>query len=158
MGPAAFFVDSPMESNVFSHAISDRQLACVDAAARQTLIAAHWNALNADLGRYLAENLPADGYQLVKVIRVTNVDPFERCTRLILRLEVGQVTQHSQVQVFSDEWGSIAPVQPPQPAIPDYWQMTANMDWSKKKTPPLATPLPQRRHILVDKSPVSTTT
>ncbi len=124
-----------MESKTFTARVDDfERYSCGNGAEIARLTAQRWQALNHELGRYLAENLPTEQFQLFRVQRVTSRDPSQRCTVLELSLEVGRLTTRSRVQMIepaNDPFDDLRPT----PLRPTQRQLQAIQDMQNAMGP-----------------------
>ena len=136
-----------MESAIFRRHIDLRRTR--DEGSLSQLVAQQMRYINQEVAEYIAENCPADAYQLLQIRRDVHELPNRLGHEVRVTLEVGAVTERplAYVTVSTDA----------EAAVGRTWlEMTGESlpfdDYqAKPRKPTISETLPTKRHILIDK-------
>lgn len=107
-----------MESQIFRRVITDREMYALGPDTVSGVVNEAVRRLNEDCARYIADNMPHDAYQLLRIHReVTRDEPMAR-TVVMVRLDVGEVTAHPRISIQVDEASDSRPVRDRSPLAP----------------------------------------
>lgn len=92
-----------MESQIFRRVITDHEMYVLGPDSVSGVVNEAMRILNAACARYIADNLPHDAYQLLRIHReVFRDEPMAR-TVVIVSLDVGEVAARPRANVWIDE-------------------------------------------------------
>ena len=157
-----------MRTVAFTAQVDERELAGLDSQTRTEIIDARWQHLNYQMATYIAENLSANQYQLLRVGRHQGRNPIYRhgVVTMTLTLEVGLVTESPFVDVMAVPLTYTYPYGQDRITTVrredvvnverEYGSRIAeelDIDFGPATTPPAPEPdpVPHKRHILIDK-------